>query len=192
SYFKPRTLDALIACCADVAFAAPETPFYYYDIPAWTGVSFSMLDFLAQAEGKIPTLVGLKFTNPDLMAYQLCLRDGRWDVPFGVDEHLLGGLAMGAKGAVGSGFNFAAPVYRRLLNAFAAGDLATARAEQLRGVQLIELLAGFGYMAAAKATMTMLGVEVGPARLPNSNLAPAQLKELRGKLESLGFFEWLT
>src|ERR1041385_3182794 len=76
SYFKPQTLDALIACCADVASVAPETPFYYYDIPAWTGVSFPMQDFLTRAAEKIPTLVGLKFTNPDLMAYQLCLRDG--------------------------------------------------------------------------------------------------------------------
>src|SRR5204863_760432 len=85
SYFKPRTIDTLIACCADVASAAPETPFYYYDIPAWTGVSFPMPDFLAQAADKIPMLVGLKFTSPDLMAYQFCLRagDGRWDVPFG-------------------------------------------------------------------------------------------------------------
>src|SRR5688572_17567701 len=41
SYFKPRFLDVLIACCAEIASAAPETPFYYYDIPALTGVSFS-------------------------------------------------------------------------------------------------------------------------------------------------------
>src|SRR5574341_707645 len=29
SYFKPRSLDSLIACCADIASAAPETPFYF-------------------------------------------------------------------------------------------------------------------------------------------------------------------
>ena len=84
SYFKPRNVDALIACCADIASAAPETPFYYYDIPALTGGSLSMPEFLAEAPSRIPSLVGLKFTNPDLMAYQLCLRagGGRWDLPF--------------------------------------------------------------------------------------------------------------
>src|SRR6185436_14889695 len=88
SYFKPRSLDTLIACCADIANAAPETPFYFYDIPAFTGVSFPMAEFLACAPERIPTLAGLKFTNPDLMAYQFCRRadEGRWDVPFGVDE----------------------------------------------------------------------------------------------------------
>ena len=194
SYFKPRNLDALIACCAEIANAAPETPFYFYDIPSLTGVSFPMHEFLAQAPARIPTLAGIKFTNADLMAYQFALHadGGRWDVPFGVDEHFLGALAMGARGAVGSGFNFAAPVYQRLLRAFAAGDLNAAREEQFRGAQLVRVLSDFGYMGAAKALMEMLGVSVGPPRLPNTNLSAKQISELRHKLEELGFFDWIA
>jgi N-acetylneuraminate lyase len=194
SYFKPRNLDALMGCCADIASAAPETPFYFYDIPSLTNVSFPMQEFLARAPARIPTLAGIKFTNPDLVAYQFVLRadDGRWDVPFGIDEHFLGALAMGARGAVGSGFNFAAPIYQRLLRAFAAGDLNAAREEQFRGVQLVHLIAGYGYMGAAKAMMEMLGVLAGPPRLPNTHLAPEQVSELRGKLEKLGFFDWIA
>src|SRR5262249_23664858 len=30
SYFKPRTIDALVQCLAEITSAAPETPFYYY------------------------------------------------------------------------------------------------------------------------------------------------------------------
>lgn len=193
SYFKPRSVEALVACCAHVAAAAPSTPFYYYDIPSMTGISLSSPEFLSVAKDRIPTLAGLKFTNPDLMSYQFCLRsdDGRWDVPFGLDEHMLGALAMGARGAVGSGFNFAAPIYNRLLAAFAKGDLDTARTEQFRGVQLIQLFASYGYMGAAKAAMNMLGVDVGPARLPNNTLTPEQVAALRSKLEAMGFFEWV-
>src|SRR5262249_7046872 len=66
SYFKPRSVDALVACCAEVASAAPGVPFYYYDIPTMTGVSLSMPDFLAAGAERIPTLAGLKFTNSDL------------------------------------------------------------------------------------------------------------------------------
>lgn len=193
SYFKPRDTDALVACCADVAAAAPRTPFYFYDIPALTGVSLSMPDFLERAASRIPTLAGIKFTSPDLMAYQLCLRagDGAFDVPYGVDEWLLAALALGARGAVGSTYNFAAPLYQRMLRAFAASDLVTAREEQLRSVRLVRLLAGYGYMGAAKAVMTMLGVEVGPPRLPIPGLSTGQAAELRGRLESLGFFDWI-
>lgn len=193
SYYKPRSLDVLIACCADVAAAAPQTPFYFYDIPALTNVSFSMPEFLEKAPARIPTLAGIKFTNPDLMAYQVCLRadGGKWDVPFGVDEHMLGALAMGAKGAVGSGFNFAAPIYARMIAAFERGDLAAAREEQFRGVRLIQLFAGMGYMAAAKAAMGFLGINVGPARLPNANLSAEQITKLRKELETMGFFDWV-
>ncbi len=191
SYFKPRSLDVLIECCADIAAAAPETPFYFYDIPALTGVSFSMSEFLDKADERIPTLAGIKFTNPDLMAYQFCLRAGEWDVPFGVDEHMLGALAMGARGAVGSGFNFAAPIYHRLLAAFERGDLSAAREEQFCGVRLIQLFACLGYMGAAKAVMNMLGVDVGPARLPNHNLSVEQTAKLRLELEVMGFFDWV-
>lgn len=193
SYFKPRALDTLIACAADIAAAAPHTPFYFYDIPVLTGVSFSMPEFLEKAPARIPTLAGLKFTNPDLMAYLQCLQagGGRWDVPWGIDEWLLGALATGARGAVGSSYNFAAPLYQGLVAAFERGDLAAARAAQHRSTQLIALLARQGYMGAAKATMTMLGVDVGPARLPNATPAPEQVRQLRGELETLGFFDWI-
>lgn len=193
SYFKPKSPDALVACCADVAAAAPGTPFYFYDIPALTGVAFPMPEFLAAA-GRIPTLAGIKFTNPDLMAFQTCLhaQGGRFDIPWGVDEYLLAAVAVGAVGGVGSSYNFAAPIYHRLLAAVERGDPAAARAEQLRAVRLIELLAGFGYMAAAKAVMGFRGVAVGPARLPNGNLTTDQSARLRDRLDQLGFFGWLS
>ncbi|RBP45304.1 N-acetylneuraminate lyase [Roseimicrobium gellanilyticum] len=193
SYFKPRNLDALISCAAQIAAAAPDTPFYHYDIPSMTGVSFSMPEFLSKAAEHIPTLAGLKFTNPDLMAYLQCLQmdPGYWDIPWGMDEWMLGALATGARGAVGSSFNFAAPVYQRLMAAFAKNDLDTARREQLRSTQIISTLARHGYMAAAKATMEMLNVPVGPPRLPNTALDHSQKKVLQSELESLGFFDWL-
>jgi len=192
SYFKPKSVADLVSCCATIAASAPKTPFYFYDIPVLTGVHLSMPDFLAQGRKKIPNLAGIKWTNADLYSYQLCQHTpGNFDLPWGNDEYLLAALALGAVGAVGSTYCFAAPVYHRLMAAFAAGDLATARQEQYRSCQLVQTLAGFGYMGAAKATMKMLGVEVGPARLPNANLASGQVKELRAKLKSLGFFDWI-
>jgi N-acetylneuraminate lyase len=78
-----------------------------------------------------------------------------------------------------------------MMAAFAAGDMETARAEQFRGVELIRLLAGYGYMAAAKAVMEMLGVAVGAPRLPQAPLSAGQRDALRNDLETLGFFSWI-
>lgn len=193
SYFKPQSVEVLVACCGEIAGAAPSLPFYFYDIPTLTGVRFSMPEFLSLAADRIPNLAGIKFTNTDLMAFQQCLssHEGRFDIPWGVDESFLAALALGATGGVGSSYNFAAAVYHRMMAAFLKGDLITARTEQFRSVQLIELLAGFGYLAAAKTVMGFLGVDVGPARLPNTNLTPERSTRLKASLEQLGFFDWV-
>src|SRR5262249_29163679 len=100
SYFKPKSVENLVASCAEIANAAPRIPFYYYDIPSLTGVHLSMVEFVKVAPDRIPTLAGLKFTNPDLIAYQTLL--GGWrdklDFAWGVDECLLAALAVGAIG----------------------------------------------------------------------------------------------
>jgi N-acetylneuraminate lyase len=194
SYFKPRSLDLLIDCCRMIAAAAPKTPFYYYDIPVLTGVSFPMHEFLETAGGRIENLVGIKFTCSDLMGYQQCLHaaGGRFDVLWGFDEYFLATMALGARGAVGSTYNFAAPLYQRMQKYFAAGNMQAAREEQFRSVQLVALLVKFGFMGAAKAVMGMLDVDVGPARLPNGNPSPEQRTALRAELERLGFFDWIS
>ncbi len=193
SYFKPRSVPDLVNCCAQIAGAAPDLPFYYYDIPSFTGVHQSMPDFLHQASERIPNLAGIKFTNPDGMMFQQCLYhdSGRCDILWGTDECLLAGLALGAQGAVGSSYNFAAPLYNRLIAAFTAGNLELARLEQKRSVEMIARIASIGYMGAAKAVMKILGVDVGPARLPHSNPDVGTIKALREDLETMGFFDWV-
>jgi N-acetylneuraminate lyase len=189
SYFKPKSLDVLIQWCAELASAAPETPFYFYDIPHITGVSFPMADFLEQAPARIPTLAGVKFTNLDLMMFQRLLRAGagRFDVLYGFDEQFLAAVVLGAKGAVGTSYNFAAPLYNRLLAAAAANDFATARAEQYRGVQLIALLVKYGFLASAKELMRLRGVDLGVVRLPNVPLTSEEVGGLRRDLDALDF-----
>lgn len=193
SYFKPRDVPALVETMARIAGAAPETPFYYYDIPQLTGLNLSVPLFIEQASQRIPNLAGVKFSGPDLMAYQQALRaaGGACDIPYGMDECLLAALALGARGAVGSSYNFAARIYQRLWLAFEQGDLAAAQAEQYRSVQLIQTLASFGYMAAAKALMARLGVPVGQPRLPLAGLDDTQREQLFSRLESLGCFGWI-
>jgi N-acetylneuraminate lyase len=195
SYFKPRTVDVLVDCCERIAGGAPELPFYFYDIPALTGVNLPISEFLARGRERIPNLAGIKWTNPDLYSYQLALHaaGGAFDMPWGNDEYLLAALALGAKGAVGSTYCFAAPIYRRLLAAFDAGDLDAAREEQFRSCLLVKALAAMpcGYMGAAKALMGLLGVDVGPARLPNATPTPEQVDRLRAELERIGFWEWI-
>jgi N-acetylneuraminate lyase len=192
NYFKPDSVPLLLDFCEAVACQAPTLPFYYYDIPLLTGVSLPMELFLQQGKARIPTLTGIKYTNPDLIQFQRCLHleDGAFDILFGCDEALLAGLVLGAQGAVGSTYNFAAPLYSRIIRAFQAGDLKTARAEQHRSVLLVDLLYRHGFSGSAKAIMSMIGLDLGPVRLPLKNLDEPKKEALRKELESIGFFDW--
>ncbi|BCU75304.1 dihydrodipicolinate synthase family protein [Luteolibacter sp. LG18] len=192
SYYKPGNLSALIDWCAAIASQAPQTPFYYYDIPVLTGVTLPMEKFLVEAPARIPTLAGIKFTNPDLVSYRksLDVAGDRFDLPFGIDEAMLGGLATGARGAVGSTFNWAPALYLDLIAAFQRGDLDEAQRLQSLSIAMIDAIAATGFLGTAKALMGRLGVPVGPARLPLGNPSTAQVDALMIRLEELGFSQW--
>src|SRR5690606_26966689 len=121
----------------------------------------------------IPTLEGIKFTHEDLMDFSRCVRfgDGRYNLLFGRDEILLAGLAMGARGAVGSTYNFAAGYYQAVIEAYQQGDMERAQAEQARATELIAAFAPYGGIPAQKAIMRMVGLDCGPVRAPLSDLS---------------------
>ena len=192
SYFKPPTLAHLIEWCAVVAAEAPDLPFYYYDIPSLTGVSFPIERFLVEAPAAIPNLAGVKFTNLDLVSYRRCLdvAGERFDVPWGTDEALLAALATGARGAVGSTYNWSPQLYRDLIDAFNRGDLDQARRLQSISIAMVDAIAASGYMGTAKALMQRLGVPVGPARAPLGNPTSQQMDALLRRLDQLEFSRW--
>ena len=194
TYFRPCDLEALADFCAEVADAAAPLPFYYYHIPALTGVLFPMHRFLPAASERFATMAGVKFTYEDLMDLRLCLEleGGRYDILFGRDEILLAGLAMGVRGAIGSTYNYAAPLYRRIVSAFEAGDLAGAQALQSKAVALVQALGMFPgqNLATSKATMKLLGLDCGPVRKPIRDLTDEQFAAYAARLERIGFEEY--
>jgi N-acetylneuraminate lyase len=190
-YIRPSTVDDLIDFLAPVAASAADLPFYFYDIPITTHVRLPMVELLERGKRRIPNLAGLKYSNDDLVQMQECVRmhDGEFEILFGRDEALLAAVGLGVAGAVGSTYNFAAPLYHRMLRAYDAGDMVAARAAQALSVALVRAIAAFGFLPASKVVMSTLGVEVGPARPPLRNLDAEQTASLRRKLDELGFFE---
>lgn len=191
-YFAIRDVATVVECCEAVAAAAPNLPFYYYHIPAMSGVVIDVVELLRQAGGRIPNFAGVKYTANTLHEYQECVafEGGRFEIFSGYDEMLLPALAVGGRAAIGSTFNVAAPLYRRLLDAFDAGDLEAARREQLRAVTMIRVLMRFPFHPAMKAVLAMLGTPCGSCRPPLPRLSAAEESQLRESLESIGFFTW--
>lgn len=189
-FFKPGNVEDLVSYCETVAAAAPSKGFYYYH-SGMSGVNVDMEQFLIQADKRIPNLSGLKFNSGDLYEYQRCLRacDGKFDIPFGVDEFLPGALAVGATSAVGSTYNYAAPHFLNMIADFNAGDHQAVIKGMDNVIDLIRVLVEFGGVAAGKAAMALHDINAGDPRLPLRTLTAEQKITVEQRMRAAGFLK---
>ncbi len=187
-FFKPSSVADLVNYCAQIAGAAPSKGFYYYH-SGMSGVNLDLEQFLIQGEQRIPNLSGAKFNNVDLYEYQRALRvaNGKFDIPFGVDEFLPAGLAVGAIGAVGSTYNYAAPLYLKIIEAFNQGKHSEVQALMDKVIALIRVLVEYGGVAAGKAAMQLHGIDAGDPRLPIRALTAQQKADVVAKMRDADF-----
>lgn len=188
-YFKPANAEVLAQICAEIAGVVPEMPFYYYHIPVLTGGNYAMIDLLHAVDGKIPNFAGIKYTHEDFMDFQSCMsyKGGKYDMLWGRDENMLSALVLGAKGAVGSTFNYAAPLYYDLIDAFNSNDLVKARELQQKSIDMIRLLGKYGGISVGKAYMKLINLNCGEFRLPVKNMNESQSVLFKKDVETLGF-----
>lgn len=188
-YFKPKNAQVLADCCRAIANAVPNMPFYYYHIPVLNGVGVNMIDLLKCVDETIPNFAGIKYTHEDFMDFFSCLhfKKGKYDMLWGRDENMLPALAVGAKGAVGSTFNYAAPLYYQLIDAFNNGDLDTAQRLQQQSIDMIILLGKYGGIATGKAYMKQVGIDCGEFRLPVTNMNVNAYEAFKKDIQQLSF-----
>lgn len=190
SFFKPATVNDLIGFFAPIAAAAPELPFYYYNMPSITGVNLPVDRILAEGRKIIPNLAGTKFTHNNLMEMEMCidLDGGAFEVLHGYDEILIAGLSMGAKAGVGSTYNYIPEIYDGIFRAMEDGDLTTARELQKKSIKTVEVIIGYGGgVRGGKAIMNLIGIKCGECRPPLSPLAQEEYAALEADLDALGF-----
>lgn len=196
AYFKIDSLDVLLLCLSEITAGAPDLPFYYYHIPRLTNVQFDVVEFLRLGAQRLPTLHGVKYSTSTTWEFQACvdLEGGRFNMLFGADEMLLSGLVAGAHGAVGSTYNFAAPLYNGIIAAHKRGDIVEAQRLQGLSVKMIQPLNKYGSPSSngpsLKAMMKLIDLDCGPMRLPQISLTSEKLDLLQHDLEAIGFFEW--
>lgn len=190
-YFKPSTVENLVDSMASIASAAPNTPFYYYHIPNVTGIQVSMIEFLELAEQYIPTFAGIKYTAATIHEYQACLhyKQGKYDILFGYDELLLPALAVGAQGAIGSTYNYAARLYNEVINLFEQKKIKEAEQLHFRAVEMVQLIVKYGPIPTQRSIMKKVGLDLGNPRLPLQSLNPEIENKLYEDLTASSFLE---
>jgi N-acetylneuraminate lyase len=191
-YAKPAGINELVEFCEEIASCAPALPFYYYHIPELTGVNFSMSEFFPLADQRIPSLKGVKFTDGNLIDFYQCQEvvEDDFEFFFGKDELLICGLVLGTDGFVGSTYNYMPHLYYEIMQAFNNSDLEQARELQGLSMKIVDIIASYGYSGAAKALMNLLGLNMGPVRLPLKTPAESDIQNLKSELKETCFWDY--
>lgn len=170
-YGEAPSVAHAVRWIAEVANAAPGTPFGYYQIPSMTGSTHVPSAILAHAAQEAPTVTAVKFTDEDLLELDAIL-EARPDVKvyFGRDELLPAALALGLGSGIGSLYNGLGPVAHAVVDAFDRGDVAGAYALHRPFREVARAATGPAFV---KELMNRLGPDVGPTRGPWGPLDPA-------------------
>ena len=163
------------------------TPLLLYSNPATCGGLKIDVDTVARL-AEVPNIVGIKDSSGDLQNLIEFVRvtpPSKFAVFQGRDTLIVPALQFGAKGAVPGTCNIAPDYCVGIYEAFRRGDLNQAQALQLRLSPLRLGLAIGTAPGAIKAAMNLLGLDVGPSRLPIAPLSPDKQEKLRGILRQM-------
>ena len=191
-YFRPKTMTELVEQCKYVASAAPQVPFYYYNIPSLTGVNFPLVTFVEEAAREIPTFAGLKNSFNDLVDYQTGLHTAKGDYTlyWGTDEVFMMVYAAGNRHYVGSTYNYMSDIYTRMLDAFHAGNFEKLTTLESEATRNYKILNDYNSLIAGKEVMRHIGVDCGPVRRPLKNLKASESAALLDRLQKTSFFDF--
>jgi len=184
-YF-PHGKDAIVGYYKDILEAAGGTSLIIYNIPAMSGVTFSLDDLARLLE--LPNVIGIKQTNIDMYQMEQLRRAFPEALLLnGYDEVLLSGLASGANGGVGSTYNILGRHYLSLWHALEAGNVRMAQGLQSRCNEVIDELVRVGVFPGLKYLMYRVGIIDTPVcRRPLATLSASSCGRLDAIAQDLG------
>ena len=191
-FFKCASAAQLAEYCAAIAGAAPTTPFLYYHFPMATGVSIKASDFFNEADKRIPTLAGMKFSDGNMWEYgDCCDADASGALAFmpGFEAQTLAYLPYHPRetfGAISLSFSVLAPLHARIADKFYGGDAADAHHLQAASRKFFRMVTPYGWTQSVKLALAEKGIFDSPAcRAPSKNLTAQQKAELKAIFAAL-------
>ena len=181
-FYYPFSQSEIAAHYREIASQSP-LPLIIYNFPA-LAKGFSTAELLDLLD--TPGIVGVKHTSSDLFSLERVLRHRPGTTVYnGYDEMCVGGLAMGAQGAIGTTYNFMGDLFVALRDYVLAGDLGQAMALQRLANDLIEQIIKLGVIPSSKAIIDLIGIPMGPARKPFRALSAMDRDILKAAIEPL-------
>lgn len=185
-YYNKTSQAGLVAHYHHVADRV-NTPIIVYNVPSRTGTNIKPETYLALS--KHPNIVATKEANCDLsaLAKTIFLCGDELAVYSGNDDQIVPILSLGGIGVISVLSNIAPKVSHDICEEFLSGNPEQSRKLQLEYISLIDSLFSDVNPIPVKEAMNLMGMDVGPCRLPLVGMNDCCKEILIKDLKSLGY-----
>lgn len=185
-YYNKATQNGLIAHYTAVA-SEVKAPIIMYNVPSRTGCNLAP-ETVASLIRNVDNIVGLKAASGNIsqIAKTMSLVDGNMELYSGNDDQIVPILSLGGIGVISVLSNVAPKETHDIVAKFLAGDVAGAAQLQLKAIELVEALFCEVNPIPVKAALNLMGKNVGPLRLPLTDMEPANVERLRRAMVNFG------
>ncbi len=185
-YYNKATQKGLIRHFTEVAHAV-DIPVILYNVPGRTGCNIQP-ETAAYLAKNVENIVAMKEATGNIIqaakTVQLC--EGALDLYSGNDDSIVPILSLGGKGVISVLSNVAPRATHDIVAKYLAGDTKGSLELQLKYLPLVAALFSEVNPIPVKAALNMMGMEVGPLRLPLTEMEEANAQTLRTEMQKVG------
>lgn len=185
-YYNKATQKGLIAHFTAIANSV-SLPIIMYNVPGRTGCNIQP-QTVATLVKNVDNIVGIKEASGNIAqvaeVMQLC--EGKIDLYSGCDEMVVPVLSLGGIGVISVLSNVVPKETHEMVMKYLEGDVKGARDLQLKYLPLINALFCEVNPIPVKKALNLMGYEVGPLRMPLTEMEPANADRLARALKDCG------
>lgn len=185
-YYNKATQAGLAAHFGQIADAV-RIPLILYNVPSRTGCNIKP-ETAARIFAACDNVVGIKEASGDIsqVAELMNATDGKIDLYSGNDNQIVPIMSLGGKGVISVFSNIAPKETHEIAADYLEGRTADALAKQMKALPLMKALFCEVNPIPVKHAMNLMGMEVGPLRMPLSPMEPQNLEWLRREMVRYG------
>ena len=185
-YYNKCTQAGLVAHYTQVAKEA-KAPIILYSVASRTGVNIAP-ETAAELYKTVDNIVGIKEASGNIsqIAKVMNLTDGKIDLYSGNDDQVVPILSLGGKGVISVLANIAPDYTHDICENFFKGNVAESCRMQLAALPLIEKLFCEVNPIPVKKALNLMGLEVGPLRMPLTEMTEANTAKLAEQMKKFG------
>ncbi len=185
-YYNKATQKGLVEHFVKTAEAV-RIPVILYNVPSRTGCNIQPAT-VKEINRRASNVVAIKEASGDIsqIAQLASIMDKDFSIYSGNDDQIVPILSLGGIGVISVLSNIAPRETHDIVDLYLKGKVKESCELQLRAFDLIKSLFCEVNPIPVKEAMNLMGMEVGPVRLPLTPMEPANLERLRQSLINFG------